>query len=152
MKEFDTINDILDFAIEQEQQAVDFYNELATNARSKDMKEIFEDFAREEMAHKAKLVNIKKTGLFPADTDKVQDLKIADYIVTSKKTNAEMTYEDALVLAMKKEKSAFKLYSRLAERAPNAEVKELFQALALEESKHKLSFELEYDEFVLKEN
>ncbi len=152
MKEFETINDILDFAIDQEEQAVDFYNEMADNARSDDMKRIFEEFAREEMAHKAKLINVKKTGLYTSEVETVQDLKIADYVVVSKKTISQLTYEDALVLAMKKEKSAFKLYSNLAERAPNAEVKELFQALALEESKHKLSFELEYDEFVLKEN
>ena len=63
-----------------------------------------------------------------------------------------MTYEEALILAMKKEKAAFKLYSALAEKAPNEGLKNVFLGLAMEESKHKLRFEVEYDEFVLREN
>lgn len=63
-----------------------------------------------------------------------------------------MTYQDALVLAMKKEKSAFKLYMNLSNKIANKELKDLFLMLAMEESKHKLRFEIEYDENVLKEN
>jgi len=63
-----------------------------------------------------------------------------------------MKYADALVLAMKKEKAAFKLYTHLAERTKNPDIKTVFQNLAIEESKHKLRFELEYDEFVMREN
>ena len=53
---------------------------------------------------------------------------------------------------MKKEKAAYKLYTKLAERAPNEDLKNIFLSLAAEESKHKLSFEIEYDEYVLREN
>jgi rubrerythrin len=63
-----------------------------------------------------------------------------------------LSYEEALILAMKKEKAAFKLYSALSERTDQTSMKELFQMLALEESKHKLRFELEYDDYILKEN
>ena len=63
-----------------------------------------------------------------------------------------MNYEQTLVLAMKREKAAFKLYMKLSEKAPNENLKQLFLGLAQEESRHKLRFELEYDEFVLREN
>ena len=53
---------------------------------------------------------------------------------------------------MKKEKAAFKLYSALAEKSPNEGLKNVFLGLAMEESKHKLRFELEYDEYILREN
>ena len=53
---------------------------------------------------------------------------------------------------MKKEKSAFKLYLELSNRAQNSQMKDLFLSLAQEESKHKLRFEIEYDEIVLREN
>lgn len=53
---------------------------------------------------------------------------------------------------MNKEKASFRLYTNLSERAPNAELKNLFLMLAQEEAKHKLRFEIEYDEYVLKEN
>jgi rubrerythrin len=63
-----------------------------------------------------------------------------------------MTYQDALILAMKKEKAAFRMYSALADKATDPDLKTLFYRLAMEESKHKLRFELEYDEYILKEN
>ena len=63
-----------------------------------------------------------------------------------------MTYEDALVVAMQNEKAAFKLYMTLMEKAPTQALKDIFLSLAQEESKHKLKFELEYDEYVLREN
>ncbi len=151
MKEFTNTNDILDFAIDNEQNAVDFYTELAKNARTDDMRSTFEQFAREEIGHKARLTKIKEEGIFNLSQEKIADLKIADYVVRSEPT-ADMTYEQALVLAMKREKAAFKLYMKLSEEAPSEELIALFLNLAQEESKHKLRFELEYDEYVLREN
>jgi rubrerythrin len=151
MEKFDSINAILDFAIEREQEAVEFYSKMAENAPVKDMKEAFSQFAREEMAHKAKLISIKETGNFKIQEPKVIDLKIADYLVEVKE-KADMTYQEVLVLAMQKEKAAFKLYQNLASKATDGNVKSIFLSLAQEEAKHKLRFEIEYDEFVLREN
>ena len=151
MEKFETVNDILDFAIKNEQDAIEFYNDLAKNARNESMRESFEKFAREEMGHKAKLLKVKNEGLKIISNEKVLDLKISDYKVKVV-PYPEMTYEEALILAMDQEKSAFKLYSNLAVKTDNGEMRELFLSLAQEESKHKLSFEIEYDEFVLREN
>ena len=41
MKEFKNTNDILDFAIENEQNAVDFYNRLSKIAQTNDMQSTF---------------------------------------------------------------------------------------------------------------
>lgn len=151
MKKFDTIDDILNFAIQSEQEAVDFYKKLAENSKTEDMRKVFEDFAQEEVSHKARLTKIKEEKLFEISNEKVADLRISDYIVNVKPT-PDMSYQDALVLAMSKEKAAFRLYSNLAKYAPTQDMKALFLSLAQEESKHKLRFELEYDEFVLKDN
>lgn len=151
MKEFNNVNDILDFAINEEQKAMEFYMDLAKQAKSDDMREAFEGFAKEELGHKSKLVQVKETGIMEGSQEKVADLKIADFSVNIKAT-PEMTYQEALVLAMNKEKAAFKLYTTLSQRVEDANLKELFQSLAIEESKHKLRFEIEYDEFVLREN
>jgi len=151
MNDFKNTNEILDFAIDNEQKAVDFYNQLAANARNEHMHITFEEFAREEMAHKAKLLQIKTEGILTLAQGVIIDLKLADYMVrTEPSTN--MSYEQALVLAMKREIAAFKLYLMLAEKAESAELKALFLALAQEESRHKLRFEIEYDEYVLREN
>lgn len=151
MDKFGSVNEILDFAIQQEQNAVDFYTELSENAANADMKATFIQFAKEEMGHKARLTNIKETGIMESSGGQVADLKIADYVVKTS-PSPTMSYEEALVLAMKREKAAFKLYSKLSERTDNADLRSLFQSLAMEESKHKLRFEIEYDEFVLREN
>lgn len=151
MKEFKNVDAILLFAIEQEQKAVDFYTELAKEAQSEEMKKVFIEFAGEEIRHKQRLTRIREEGVFTMPKIQVADLKIADYVVDVK-ASGKLSYEEALVLAMKREKSAFKLYSNLAERAPNDELKGIFQSLAMEESRHKLRFELEYDEYVLREN
>lgn len=151
MDKFKSVNEILDFAINAEQEAVEFYSGLANNAKNNEMKEVFNDFAREEMKHKARLMNIKETGVMEKTSEKVLDLKVAEYVV-SVPVSPDMPYSDALIVAMKKEKAAFKLYMALSNRADNQEIKDLFLSLAMEESKHKLRFELEYDEYVLREN
>jgi len=151
MHEFNSINEILDFAIQNEQNAVDFYNDLSFVARSDDMRDIFSQFAREEMGHKAKLLKIKDEGIMSISSEKVLDLKISDFVVRSE-AKENMSYEEALVLAMKREKAAFRLYTKLAEKAENSELKSIFESLAIEESRHKLRFEVEYDEYVLREN
>lgn len=152
MEAFKSIDDILDFAINAEQEAVDFYTELANMMNNPQMKATFLEFAKEEINHKAKLMKVKEEKVFYSDdNEKITDLKIADYTV-SVKPSPEMEYADALVLAMKKEKAAFKLYSALAARATKPDIKALFENLAIEESKHKLRFEVEYDEYVLREN
>lgn len=151
MKEFRNVDEILAFAIEQEQKAVDFYTGLAKEAVSEEMKKVFLEFAGEEIRHKQRLTRIREEGVFTMPKQAVADLKIGDYMVEVK-ASGKLSYEEALVLAMKREKSAFKLYSNLAERAPNDELKSIFETLAMEESRHKLRFELEYDDYVLREN
>ncbi len=151
MKEFHTVDDILDFAMNSEQEAVDFYNELAANSKNEEMQQIFNQFAQEEIGHKAKIRKLKEEGTYKLDKQQVEDLKVSDYMVHVDPT-PDMDYQDALVLAMNKEKAAFRLYMDLSEKANNEEMKQLFLSLAQEESKHKLRFELEYDENVLKDN
>lgn len=115
------------------------------------MKEVFVQFAKEEKGHKSRLIKIKESGSFEVSATQISDLKIADYLVDVEPSPG-MWYQDALILAMKREKNAFILYTNLAAKAPNAKMKELFLSLAQEESKHKLRFEIEYDDFILQEN
>lgn len=151
MKDFKTIDEILDFAIQNEQQAADFYNKLAEESKDKSMKTTFTSFAKEEMGHKARLMKIKSEGIYETAQENVMDLKMSDYLV-SEGTSETMSYQDALILAMKREKAAFKLYMKLSDMAPNDELKTIFKNLANEEAKHKLSFELEYDDMIYREN
>ncbi len=151
MKEFESINDILDFAIASEQEAVEFYTGLSEQTSNEAMKKVFIQIANEEKGHKSRLIRIKEKELFEFKEEKVVDLKISDYMVTSE-PKSDMTYQDFLFVAMNKEKAAFKLYSDLAKIAPNNQLSEIFLSLAQEEAKHKLRFEVEYDDNVLRNN
>ncbi len=151
MDRFNSVNEILDFAMQSEQEAVDFYTSLAAKMKNEEMKATFLQFASEEVGHKARLQKIKDEGVFDMEVERVHDLKISDYVVRARATN-DMEYRDALVLAMKREKAAFKLYMKLAESTNDKKLQKVFQALAVEESKHKLRFEIEYDDYVMREN
>jgi rubrerythrin len=148
MGNFNTVDDILNFAIKEEVGAFDFYTDLAAKA-SPAMKIVFEGFAAEETGHRAKLLDIKTGKMILAAKDTIVDLKIADYLVEVT-PSPHMSYRDALILAMKKEKAAFRMYSDLAARTQGV-LKETFLGLAQEEAKHKLRFEVEYDDDFLKE-
>ena len=153
MQKFNSADEVLDFAIEQEIAAQGFYNNLAANSDIPEMKEVFEGFAKEEKGHQAKLEAMKSKGSLAAASkpDDIQNLGLADYLVEVEPT-PQMDYKDALVLAMKKEKAAYRLYIDLAEIANSKEMKDTFLLLAQEEAKHKLRFEIEYDDIILHED
>jgi rubrerythrin len=145
------LEEILKVAIQREQEAHDFYMDLAKKAERPGMEGLFTQFAREEMGHKRRLEGIKKGTRTFAPSTQVTDLKIGDYLVEAE-PSATMSYQDALILAMKREKVAFQLYTDLAAETDDAEVKAIFEGLAQEEAKHKLRFEIEYDDMILTEN
>ena len=152
MNEFKTINDVLNFAIKDEQRASDLYADLATKSRNREIQKMFEQFSKEELGHKKKLEAIRGQEIVPVSNEKVQDLKIGDYLVEVSTSRDDLSYQEALIVAMKEEKAAFRLYSDLATKTDHNELKETFLSLAQEEAKHKLRFEIEYDDYILKEN
>jgi len=152
MEEFKTLQDILDYAIGEEEKAAALYADLAKRSRNREMAQVFTQFSKEEMGHKKKLQNIKGSNKVVIPEEKVQDLKIGDYLVDIDKSRDDLNYQDALIVAMKEEKAAFKLYTNLAGKTDDPEARGIFLMLAQEEAKHKLRFEIEYDENVLKEN
>jgi rubrerythrin len=152
MIEFKTIDDILDFAIEEEQKASDLYASLAARSRNRMIQDVFEQFSKEELGHKKKLESIKSGGVVAVSKEKVVDMKIGDYLVDVNKSRDDLSYQESLIIAMKEEKAAFRLYSDLANRTQDPVIKETFLMLAQEEAKHKLRFEIEYDDYILREN
>ena len=145
------VDEILDFAIGREQAAHDFYMDLATKMEQRGMKDIFVQFAGEELGHKAKLTAIKDGKRLLPHKDKVLNLKIAEYVVDVD-PNEEIDYQKSLILAMKREKASYKMYLDLSNSVDDEELQGTFLALAQEEARHKLRFEIEYDDYILAEN
>jgi rubrerythrin len=146
-----TVDEVLDYAIDQEQQAADFYASLAARAEKAGMQKLLLDFAEEEKRHKERLLEVKTGERKLTPKKEVLDLKVSDYLVEVD-AGDNISFQDALIFAMKRERAAFKLYSDMAEKVPDTNLKQVFVGLAKEEAKHKLFFETEYEERVLRHN
>lgn len=151
MKTFDSVDAVLDFAIAREQEAFDFYHELARKATSPAMTHLLTGFAAEEAAHKRKLEAVKEGETYLAVRHETPDLRIGDYLVDVE-PSPDMDFQEALIVAMKREKAAFALYTDMAAATGNSSLSEIFSSLAQEEAKHKLRFELVYEHTFMKEN
>ena len=148
IRSFSSLEDILDFAINLEQQAVDFYVKLAPRMSHPRLRGLFLNFSREEERHKVKLMEVRHTGKkLTGSTKEVEQLHIADFVPAIEPT-AEMDEKDALLLAMNEEKAAFRIYKTLAEKTNNDAFKKVFEILAQEEAKHKLFFETTYEDYI----
>ncbi len=145
--DFNSFDEILDFAIAREEEAYEFYNDLAARMDIPHMRAVFESFANEELGHKSKLLAIREGEIEPRVINEVVDLKISDYVVDIE-PGPNMDYQQALIVAMKREKAAFKLYLDLAAKVTFEVLRSTFLMLAQEEAKHKLQFEIEYDEMM----
>ncbi len=142
---------ILEFAIEKEAEAREFYLEWAAKLKDEHLRKLFRELAAEEQKHKEKLERVKGGGAFRGGAGKVTDLKIVDYMVDIA-PDPDMDYQDALIIAMRRERSAFKLYNDLAAMGGAEEARELFLALAQEEARHKLRLETEYEKNIIRDN
>jgi len=144
------IRDLLDFAIEKEQEACDFYTNLAGRVKNAAMKAELERLAGMERMHKTKLQQLNPADPF-WQRKHHPDLKIADYVVAAT-PSPNMSFQDLVSIAMQRELSAMRLYSDLAREVDDPELQKMMLILAEEESAHKHYFETLWDEHVLKEN
>ena len=147
----DTVEDVLDFAIKNEEEAVAFYSSMAETVSDDAVRLELLEFANQERGHAVRLRVLKDKGDLLKPHEKVADLRISNYLVAVEPSPG-MKYQQLLTIAMKKEEMAAELYRDLAELSHLEDVKDTFLALAEEEDKHKLRFETEYDEHVLTEN
>lgn len=143
MRQFDSVNDVLDFAIAREVEAYDFYSNLAKRVNKPEIRKTIEDFAIDELQHRLKLEAVKDQK-YQMEPEEIGSLDIADLAEPVTPT-ADMDYLKAVRFAMKKEKEAFRLYWDLARKVREDKLTEIFSLLAQEEAKHKLHFEIEYD-------
>lgn len=149
--DIDSLKKSIEFAIEKEREAVDFYTQCSKLTTRSGMKKAFLEMADEEKRHVKMLENFKQEKLDSVKIKNTPDLKIGDYLVDMK-FDPSMSYNELLILAMKREEASHNLYTNLLQGTEDENIKRLFQMLAQEELKHKNRLEKEYDDFVLKDN
>lgn len=148
MPQFQTLDDILDFAIVQEKAAQKFYTKLSNGVGDLDMQLFFRTLAEEEEVHEKKLRRLKQThSELPAPD--LTDLQKSGYL-DALPIRPGMNQKEVLLYALKKERSAKLLYSVLADTMKQKELAELFRTIAAQEAEHADFFQKQYDEICLK--
>ncbi|MBF0110351.1 MAG: ferritin family protein [Magnetococcales bacterium] len=147
MSKLDTFEDAIRFAIGHEEDEAKFYEGMAARSKSEDQKKALLAHAAEEYDHKRRLEAILANKRLPISTRIVPDpdMKIAEMHVI-KDAGGSIGYEDALLLAAKREKQASRFYTMLAKNSTSPELSEIFSFLAEQESKHGKQIEQKYDD------
>ena len=145
------LQNIIDFAIEKEKEAVSFYYDLASKVKLKALAEELRRIATMEEAHRQRLENMDVAEAVRGVPKGVPDLHITDYVV-EKKPSPDMSWQDIVNIAMHREQAAINLYTDLEKLVIDPLSKQLFQHLAAEEQGHKFFFEKTWDDEVLTSN
>ena len=141
--------EIVEFALQKEIEAVDFYTRASGVVKHSGTKALFLDFAKQEEGHKRLLENLSMEKLVHANIEKIPNLKISDYLVDTD-FRPDISYADILRIAMKREEHSIKLYNDLKPLNGDETLTKLFNFLIQEESKHKYALEKIYDDEILK--
>jgi len=147
---FNSVEEIVEYALGKEKEAVEFYTELSQNETFAAAKQTFEQFASEEKKHVKLLEDLgnDKVKIGEYKFEWVPDMKRSDYMVDVE-YEPGMHYTDILRLAMKREEKALQLYNELAEKAADKQdFVNVFKMLCQEEAKHKQILETIYDDFM----
>lgn len=145
--EFESIHDILEFAISKEQASVQFYKDLASQMSDQATRALFETLVRNEQTHiQALYLEINKLG----HTVKPEEQAPASVYLWEERLELDdqarnMNFVDALVLAIQKERAAFRLYAQILGSTQNEQFAKTLMDLAEEEMRHVLQLEREYE-------
>jgi len=142
--------DIIQFAIQREEDACQSYGEMIEVAETPGLKELLLELQTEEKKHKELLQGITSKDIENLETHKVIDLKISDFL-TEEPPAPDMNFQDLLIFAAKKEQQAVELYSSMKAAVNSDELKKMFDFFIEQEKEHKLKLETEYEKHVLDE-
>ena len=148
--DFVELQDVIDFAIDKEQEAMDFYSDLASKVKHKAIAEELQKMVGIEQNHRDRLKEMDVGEAAKTTVEPAQNLKIADYLVELA-PSPDMSWQDVVHIAMKRELAAMNLYTDLAKMVADQNAKQMFENLAAEESAHKLYFEKIWDDEIMKD-
>lgn len=137
--------DLIDMAIQREEEAFLFYADLSDKIEDDDTKETILWIKEEEKKHKAFLMDYR-SGRFGTDMLRMSDVtyyKIAEY---QKEPEVEkgMKSADVYLVASHRELRSYHFYTELAALHPGGEAKTMLLKMANEELKHKEKMEYLY--------
>lgn len=139
------LNDVIDVAIEREEEAYAFYRDLHGRVADATARETLDFLAKEEKKHRDFLVNYRagKVGSGGLRMAEFIDYKIAEHL-NSPDIEKNMESKDVYLVAAHRELNSYNFYRSLAETHPQGEVKDILLRIATEEMKHKEKVEYLY--------
>jgi len=147
------IKEIIDFALERERESQAVYLDYARKTQRMGFRQLLLSMVDMEKEHENKLQELKErkdqSALF-SGSESVK-ARLTDFIA-QEEFSQDMDYGNFLVLIIKREEMAEKLYEELKSLAADTEVKQIFSWLAEEERKHKAWAQDRYDLEILKDN
>lgn len=132
--------EILAFAMAKERASADFYRRWAARVRQEDVRSLLLQLADEEEGHLERLRSVPVETLLGASPPP-PDFQLSEGLASIEPA-ANLTYLEALQLAINREAASIALYERLRKHAGDAA--SLFASLANEERRHKHSLEERY--------
>jgi rubrerythrin len=150
-----TVEGILREAIQGEVESYELYTRASEMVHADHIKGLLRDLAQEELGHKVSLERMLadpgqlrwQVGALTAAP--IEDYKIGDHLV-DRPLAADSTFQDVCIFASKKEQQSYQLYQDLAAQS-SGEVRNLLEAMAKDELRHKNLVESWYEEVVYQE-
>jgi rubrerythrin len=148
---FRSVKEILAFAIRREVEAAQGYDDMAARASTPGLRELLLELKGEEENHRRLLENVASEGVLEAAAPLAPDMGLSDALADVPLA-ADLTFQELLIFAARKEKKAVELYVGLARRPELAAHRKVFDFLAAQERTHKVKLEAAYEERVLTED
>lgn len=138
------LKQILSAAVDKENKSVQFYKQLAQRIKTPEVSAVFEAIAKQEEKHaEAVKLELFKMGFTFAQNQPPQESFESEIVIELECPDGQMSYLDALHLALQRERAAFRLYAELMAKTTDPQAENLFFELAQEEMRHILQFERE---------
>jgi rubrerythrin len=140
-----TIADVIDLAIQREEEAYDFYMDIHSKVQDAGVRDTVEFIAGEEKKHKAFLVGYRE-GNYGADALRMADVieyRVAEYL-EEPEISKDSSSQDVYLVAAHREGRSYQFYSELANMHADSELKTMLTKMANEELKHKEKMEYLY--------
>jgi rubrerythrin len=150
-----TIEEILQEAIQGEVAAHELYTNAADLVQTEHIKALLRELAGEELGHKAALEKmLANPEHLPRQVEQlktapVEDFKVTDHLVAGE-LSPDATFQDVCIFAARKEQQSYELYSNMAAQS-EGESRDLLQAMAKDELRHKNLVEGWYEDVVYQE-
>ena len=150
-----SVTEVLREAIQGEIEAQQLYTEAADMVQAEHVKQALRELAQQELGHRVALEKMlanpgqMRYGVRKLQEETVEDFKIGDHLVVQP-LGPNSTFQDICIFASRKEQQSHELYRDMAAQN-EGELREVLEAMAKDELRHKNLVEGWYEEVVYQE-